>query len=146
MFIFIPLLSTVICFMYISVTVSTAAQLCVVATTPIKSHCHWFLCVWLLLKHTSIRPGKFPFQKNPCCCVFDALIKKFHFICIINAAEMKRQEQENSLKLSKQHKVSFYSLFASSSGDGQDVFAVSQKGVSWQGRVLSELKLWKHTM
>lgn len=40
----------------------------------------------------------------------------------------------------------FSALFASYSGHGQDVFTVTQKGVSWQGRGLFELKLWKHTV
>lgn len=77
----------------------SSAQLCVLTTTPIESHCRWFFCVWLLLKRTSIRPGKFPFWKSMLkllCCVFDAIIKKSHFICIINATEVKRRERKKT--------------------------------------------------
>lgn len=42
-----------------------------------------------------------------CCCVFDALIKKSNFICIINATEKERREGKPALKRSKKYKVSF---------------------------------------
>lgn len=83
------------------------AQLCVLATTPLSL----ILGVWLLLKRTSIRLGEFPFWKSVLklrCCVFDALIKKSHFICIINATEMKRREGKTALNVQRNTKSLFF--------------------------------------
>lgn len=68
------------------------------------------------------------------CCVFDALIKKSHFICIFNATEVERREGKTALNVQRNKKSLSFFLFrlAASPGDGQDVFAISQNGVSWQ--------------
>lgn len=42
------------------------------------------------------------------CCVFDALIKKSHFICIINATEMKRWEGKTALNVQRSTKFLFF--------------------------------------
>lgn len=46
---------------------------------------------------------------------------------------MKRRERKNSLKLSKEIQGLFSSLFAGSSGDGRDVFAVFSEGGAMAG-------------
>lgn len=43
-----------------------------------------------------------------CCCVFDALIKKSHFICIINATEMRDQEGKTALNVQRNTKSFFF--------------------------------------
>lgn len=105
------------------------------------------LGVWLLLKHTSIRPGKFPFWKSMlklCCCVFDALIKKSHFICIINATEMKRREGKTALNVQRNTKSLFFFICLLLRRWPRCICRFSEWGV-WQGRGLFEQKLWKHT-
>lgn len=42
------------------------------------------------------------------CCVFDALIKKSHFICIFNATEMKRREGKTALNVQRHKKSLFF--------------------------------------
>lgn len=46
-----------------------------------------------------------------CCSVFDALIKKSHFICIINATEMKRREGKTALNVQRNTKSLFFFTF-----------------------------------
>ena len=83
------------------------------------------------------------------CCVFDALIKKSHFICIINATEMKRREGKTALNVQRNTKSLYSFLFwlAASSGEMAKMYLPCLRmGCHGRRRGLFEQKLWKHTV